>query len=600
MKTLLIFPAQWYPTQPYLSTPYLTAYLRSMGWQAAQRDFNIESYERFLAPARLGKVVAKMQKRLEAVRGKPSLSIKDKSLIDVLATGIKFSGAILSQVEEAKAVMRRPERFFDFDAYRQADMIIKSALKLISDAYAPSVLSLSTFESGTRAEESTWQAARATADGDINPFIELYEEELLPGEAWDDYDVAGISIVGISQIIPGLTLARMLKEKHPHLHVTLGGPIFSVNSGQLAGHPEFFDTFADSIVTFEGEEPLHRLLSALKDGAPLAGVPNLLYRDAGGVHQNPERVELRFEELPPPVFDELPMDLYLSPYPILPVLQSRGCYWGKCTFCTHSFIYGHRYGKQRTRQMVDELAALSEKYGTRYFTYSDEAVSPHSLNDVSEEIVSRGLDIRSLALLKFEKVMDEALFGKMKDAGFIFLMFGLESANDRVLALIDKGTTKDVEREVLKKSSDAGIWNHAFLFFGFPTETRAEAQETMDFLKDNLDSIHSFGPGVFLLNRDSSCYQYPEKYSISKIVQDPEANIAMNLDFVADEGMSREEAAEMNARCIRMGEEKFPTLNLWGTLPREHFLLYLDHFGKDELAGKKNPRGREKSLCQAG
>jgi len=57
---------------------------------------------------------------------------------------------------------------------------------------------------------------------------------------------------------------------------------------------------------------------------------------------------------------------------------------------------------------------------------------------------------------------------------------------------------------------------------------------------------------------------------------------------------------EMNARCIRMGEENFPTLNLWGTLPREHFLLYLDHFGKDELAGKKNARGREKSLCQAG
>ncbi len=600
MKTLLIFPAQWYPTQPYLSTPYLTAYLRSKGWQAAQRDFNIASYERFLSPGRLKKVVEKMQGRLEAVRSKSSFTIKDKSLIDVLATGIKFSGAILSQVEEAKAVMRTPERFFDFDAYRQADMIIKSALKLVSDAYSPTVFSLSTFESGTRAEESTQRAAQATRDRNTNPFIELYEEELLPGEAWEDYDVAGISIIGISQIIPGLTLARMLKEAHPHLHVTLGGPIFSVNSGQLLERPEFFDEFCDSVVTFEGEEPLHRLLSALKDGAPLTGVPNLMHRNEQGVHQSPERVELRFEELPPPVFDDLPMDLYLSPYPILPVLQSRGCYWGKCTFCTHSFVYGHRYGKQRTALMVDELTALAEKYNTRYFTYSDEAVSPHSLNDVSEEIVKRGLDIRSLALLKFEKVMDEALFGKMRDAGFIFLMFGLESANDRVLSLIDKGTTKAVEHEVLKKSSDAGIWNHAFLFFGFPTETHEEAQETMDFLKDNLGSIHSFGPGVFLLNRDSSCYQYPDKFSISKIVQDPEANIAMNLDFVADEGMTREEAVEMNSRCIRMAEDYFPTLNLWGTLPREHFLLYLDRFGKEELSGKKNAAGREKTLCRAG
>ncbi|UCD11609.1 MAG: radical SAM protein [Nitrospinaceae bacterium] len=600
MKTLLIFPAQWYPTQPYLSTPYLTAYLHSKGWTAEQRDYNIESYERFLSPARLKKAVQKMQHRLETLRAKNSFTIKDKSFIDVLATGVKFSAAILAQVEEAKMVMRTPERFFDFDAYRQADMVIKSALKLVSDAYAPSVFSLSTFESGTRAEESTQRAAQAARDRDTNPFIELYEEELIPGEAWENYDVAGISIIGISQIIPGLTLARMLKEAHPHLHVTLGGPIFSVNAGQLLDHPEFFDEFCDSVITFEGEEPLHRLLSALRDGAPLAQVPNLLHRDERGVHQCPERVELRFEELPSPVFDNLPMDLYLSPYPILPVLQSRGCYWGKCTFCTHSFVYGHRYGKQRTAHMVDELAALADKYNTRYFTYSDEAVSPHSLNDVSEEILARGLDLRSLALLKFEKVMDDTLFRKMRDAGFIFLMFGLESSNDRVLALIDKGTTKAVEREVLKKSSDAGIWNHAFLFFGFPTETRGEAQETMDFLKDNLETIHSFGPGVFLLNRDSSCYQYPEKYSISKIVQDPEANIAMNLDFVADEGMTREEAAEMNARCIRMAEEYFPSLYLWGTLPREHFLLYLDRFGKDELSGTKGARGKEKTLCRAG
>ena len=98
--------------------------------------------------------------------------------------------------------------------------------------------------------------------------------------------------------------------------------------------------------------------------------------------------------------------------------------------------------------MVDELENLMKKYNTKYFTFSDEAVSPHSLNDVSEEMIERGVEIRSLALLKFEKVMDEDLFAKMKKAGFIFLMFGLESANDRILALIDKGTTKEVERDV--------------------------------------------------------------------------------------------------------------------------------------------------------
>jgi anaerobic magnesium-protoporphyrin IX monomethyl ester cyclase len=600
MKTLLIFPAQWYPTQPYLSTPYLTSYLRAKGWEVDQRDFNIASYDHFLSAPLLENVEYLMAEKLEALKNQGSLSIKEKSYLDVLLMGLKFSDRIITGVEEAKSVLRTPERFFDFPSYQQADMVIKSALKLVSDAHAPAVLSLSTFESGTRAEESTRKAHETTRDKETNPFIHLYENILIPSENWQDYDVVGISIIGISQIIPGLTLARLLKEKYPRLHITLGGPIFSVNAEQLIGHPEFFDDFCHSVVTFEGEEPLHRLLTSLKAGDALATVPNLIYLDGRQVVHNKERVELRFEELPGPTFDGLPMNSYLSPYPIIPVLQSRGCYWGKCTFCTHSFVYGHRYGKQKTEGMVDELEALMKKYNTKYFTFSDEAMSPHSLNDVSELMIERGVEISSLALLKFEKVMDEKLFTKMKKAGFTFLMFGLESANDRVLALIDKGTTKEVGKDVLNKSHKAGIWNHSFLFFGFPTETRPEAQETIDFLRDNLDSIHSFGPGVFLLNRDSSCYQYPEKFSIERIIEDPERNIAMNLDFVAKEGMSREEAGEMNSKCISMAEEFFQTLNLWGTLPREHFLLYLDKFGKEALNGKPpTEEEEEKVLCRA-
>ena len=410
MKTLLIFPSQWYPTQPYLSTPYLTSYLRSRGWEVAQRDFNIESYDLFLSLPLLEKVVEKLQTRLNALRGKSSFTGKDKALLDVLTTGIKFSGTILSQVDEAKKVMRTPDLFFDLNTYQQADMIIKSALKLVSDAYSPTVFNLSTFESGTRAEESTRRAREMTQDRATNPFIALYEDHLLPTEQWNDYSVVGISIVGISQIIPGLTLARMLKEKFPHLHLVLGGPIFSVNGSRLESKPEFFDDFCHSIITFEGEEPLHQLLTRLRDRESLEDAPNLIYRENGHVRISPNREELRFEDIPSPTFDGLPLDLYLSPYPILPVLQSRGCYWGKCTFCTHSYIYGHRYGKQRTDAMVDELETFSRKYKTRYFTFSDEAVSPHSLNDVSERIIERGVDARLLALLKFEKVMDGQLF----------------------------------------------------------------------------------------------------------------------------------------------------------------------------------------------
>ena len=601
MKTLLIFPCQWYPSQPYLSTPYLTSYLRDKGWDVKQRDFNIESYDLFLSQPILLKAALRLEHRIESIRAKPSLTFKDKSLLDVLNLGHKFSGRIIDQVEQAKQVIRTPDLFFDFNCYQQADMIIKSALKLVSDAYAPSVLTLSTFESGTGAEESSQRAAKLTRDVEVNPFIELLDDYLLTSESWEDLDVVGISIIGISQIIPGLTLARMLKEKYSNLHITLGGPIFSVASEQLETRPEFFDDFCHSIITFEGEEPLHQLLTRLKNGDTLADSPNLMYLEGGKVKKTKKRVELRFEDLPLPTFDGLPMELYLSPYPILPVLQSRGCYWGKCTFCTHSYVYGHRYGKQRTKQMVDELERLSKAYNTKYFTFSDEAVSPHALNDVSDEILERRLDISSLALLKFEKVMDDDLFQKVREAGFIFLMYGLESANDRVLSLIDKGTCQEIERNALRASSEAGIWNHTFLFFGFPTETKEEAMDTIRFLEKNVENIHSFGPGVFLLNRDSSVYQFPEKYAIDKIVHNPECDLAMNLNFEISVGMPRKEAEQMNRQCIKIGEELFPSIQLWGVMPREHFLLYLDRYGKNKLAGGviPDPSKEENILCKA-
>ena len=83
-------------------------------------------------------------------------------------------------------------------------------------------------------------------------------------------------------------------------------------------------------------------------------------------------------------------------------------------------------------------------------------------------------------------------------------------------------------------------------------------------------------------------------------MQNPKANIAMNLDFEASSGMSREEAVEMNSRCISMAEDKFPSLQVWGTLPREHFLLYLDRYGKKALSGNRPPEQKEEEvLCKA-
>lgn len=260
---------------------------------------------------------------------------------------------------------------------------------------------------------------------------------------------------------------------------------------KLRKWPAFFDEFCHAVITQEGEEPLNQLLTAIKTGSPLDGVPNLIYKSKDQIKESKRRVTVRFDEIPPPTFDGLPLELYLSPYPIFPILQSRGCYWGKCTFCTHSSIYGQRYSLHKSCTMVDQLESFSKKYKTRYFTLSDEAVSPRALNNLSDLILKRGLDIKAVAMVRFEKKMDAELFYKIKKAGFNFLLYGLESANNRILSLMQKGNSIKLASHILQISREAGIWNHLFLFFGFPTETWEEAMETVEFIKKNKENVHS-------------------------------------------------------------------------------------------------------------
>lgn len=212
MKTLLLFPFQWTPTQPYLSTPYLSSYLQSKGWDVVQRDFNILSYDHFLSRPFLEKTMSRTRKKIDFLSNKSSLTKIEKALMEVLSVGNQYSGVIISRVDEAKQIMRSPELFFKFDRYQEAHTIIKSALKLISDSYFPSMLSFLTYRSGTGAEESSHRAQTLVSDKDTNPFIDLYEDFLLGSERWEDYRVIGISIIGASQIIPALTLARMIKK----------------------------------------------------------------------------------------------------------------------------------------------------------------------------------------------------------------------------------------------------------------------------------------------------------------------------------------------------------------------------------------------------
>lgn len=588
MKTALVFPPQWYPSQPYLALPTLTAYLESKGHEVDQFDFNVESYDTFFSREYLSRCVEIIGARLAgSAYTEEELEVKD--VYRQILSDEAYLESILAEVGDAKNVLRDEKLFFQFPLYKKAYTTLKIAMKLISYAHFPSRIDLESFFMEGTPEENLQGILTATVDAARNPFLGLYEDYLIKQVNWDDYGVLGISIIHVGQVIPGLTLARMLRKRYPHLHIVIGGSVFARHQDILEGKEALFKEFFHSIVLFEGEHPLDQLVTHIKEKKSLTTVPNLIYLQNGKIIRNENAKALPYEELALPNFDHLPLDKYLMPYPVLPYMSSRGCYWGKCTFCTHSFIYDSYYRKENEDRVAEELDYLGKRYKTRYFTFSDEAISPNAFSRMSKSILTKGVDMRALGMLKFESGSVETieLFREVHRAGFIMLFFGLESANDRVLSIIDKGCDQATEREALSNSARAGIWNHLYLFFGFPTENREEAEDTIRFTVENGElgegTIHSVGQSTFALEKDSAIYHNPAKFKIDRIVHDPDRDMAIVFDFDINVGMPRDEVMEVYENFDAVIEENFPSRNIWKFLSREHFLLYLDRFGREEI-----------------
>src|SRR4030095_14481898 len=148
----------------------------------------------------------------------------------------------------------------------------------------------------------------------------------------------------------------------------------------------------DSAVLFEGEHALYGLCEALDARRPLRGLPNVVTRDPLlGARLTPGPDAENLAELPAPDFDGLPLDLYFSPFVTLPYDPTRGCYWGQCTFCHYGLAEKGTasYRERPVERAIEHVAALSAKYGTRYFYLSQDSVAPKTLLKLAQAIAAR-------------------------------------------------------------------------------------------------------------------------------------------------------------------------------------------------------------------
>jgi radical SAM superfamily enzyme YgiQ (UPF0313 family) len=192
--------------------------------------------------------------------------------------------------------------------------------------------------------------------------------------------------------------------------------------------------------------------------------------------------------------------------------------------------------------VAQDLEQLTEAYGAHVFHFTDESIAPHRLEKLSNAIPDRGLDVMWMTFARTEPGFTSGLCTKLYGAGCRVLAFGLESGCQRVLDFMNKGIEVDNASHILKNSSEAGIWNHVSFFFGFPTETRKEAQKTIQFVIENRDVIDSVSDSVFELEYHSSVYCNPEHYKITRIYDPEQGELTLTFCYDVSEGMNHKEA----------------------------------------------------------
>lgn len=296
-----------------------------------------------------------------------------------------------------------------------------------------------------------------------------------------EYDVVGISVPFTSQLFYALILGRAVKQVLPNAKVVLGGPQISLFWGVLTQHAPFRASY-DGLLYGMGEKAIYEYIVAVQKHGDFGRVPNLIHWEDEKLVINEEQSIHDMEELPLADFSDLPLDKYI--YAKLPYQTSRGCYWSKCVFC--SYRENHkRYSVRQAEEVCDHLAELERSYGRHIFQFIDDAIHPTVLSKLADSIMARQMKIRYDAYLRLDPGFTEPLCRKLAESGLKNVLFGMESANQRMLNLMCKGNTPDNMLRVLKNMKNAGIQNILSCLIGFPTETEAEAWESIRFLRDN-------------------------------------------------------------------------------------------------------------------
>ncbi|MDW5416144.1 radical SAM protein [Iodobacter sp. CM08] len=367
------------------------------------------------------------------------------------------------------------------------------------------------------------------------------------------------TIVLVSVPFPGAVyaafrIAQAIKQHHPDIVLALGGGFVNTELREMSD-PRVFDYF-DYVTLDDGERPLLALLDHLYAKRSQQRLVRTFVRNDGVVkYINFVEPDIAFAEVGTPTWDGLPIDRYLSLLDMLNPMHrlwsdgrwnkltvAHGCYWKKCSFCDVSLDYISRYDGASAATLVDRIEEIILETGQTGFHFVDEAAPPKALKTLAAELQKRNLAISWWGNIRFEKSFSPELCQSLADSGCIAISGGLEVASDRLLTLMKKGVSIDQVARVTRAFTDAGILVHAYLMYGFPTQTVQDTVDALEYVRQLFAEgcIQSGFFHRFACTVHSPVGQHPEEYGI-ELLPLPEVTFAKNdVGFIDPTGVDHD------------------------------------------------------------
>ncbi len=536
MNVSLVLPPLTQLNTPYPSISYLAASLRERGVGCRQRDLGIELVLSLFSRAGLGEIFDALEDADELPEPALEFLARRRQHLRTIEPVVAFlqgrDRTLASRILETPFLPSGP-RLAAADIAAFGSMGNDDAARHLATLYIDDLADLVTSCIDPGFAITRYQAHLASSGFTFDALWERLAETSLVDAHLDrlcdgiEGDVVGLSVPFPGNLYGALRLGRRLRARGAY--VVLGGGYVNTELREVE-EARLWDC-VDALTYDDGEGPLLALLEYRDGGADRRHRT----RTAEGLH---DRAVARTPFVCAPDYGDLDLDLYLDTVDTLnpahrlwsdgrwnKITVAHGCYWKRCSFCDVSLDYIGHYEQAATSHLADEIERLVRDTGRTGFHFVDEAAPPAALKALALELLRRDVAVTLWGNIRFEKAFTPDLCRLLAAAGFVAVTGGLETASDRLLAAMDKGVTVEQVARSAAAFRNAGILVHAYLMYGFPTQSDEETVDAMEVVRQLFaaDLVSSAFWHRFVLTRHAPMFAAPERFGLAVGATDPRA-----------------------------------------------------------------------------